>query len=89
MGIGGGINGENSGYIGVVTIVDYFSTLPHDTQGKVFSENSRKHRNCLPWALTGSLDKKPFRMKYEYSHGGITCEFEQHSGMISQQRCIR
>jgi len=27
MGIGGGINGENSGYIGVVTIVDYFSTL--------------------------------------------------------------
>jgi hypothetical protein len=27
MGIGGGINGGNSGYIGVVTIVDYFSTL--------------------------------------------------------------
>jgi hypothetical protein len=27
MGIGVGINGENSGYIGVVTIVDYFSTL--------------------------------------------------------------
>jgi len=58
MGIGGGINGENSGYTGVVTIIDYFSTLPHDTQGKVFSENSRKHRNCLPRAFTGSLDKK-------------------------------
>ena len=27
MGIGGGINGGNSGYIGVVTIVEYFSTL--------------------------------------------------------------
>jgi hypothetical protein len=27
MGIGEGINGGNSGYIGVVTIVDYFSTL--------------------------------------------------------------
>jgi hypothetical protein len=27
MGIGEGINSGNSGYIGVVTIVDYFSTL--------------------------------------------------------------
>ena len=27
MGIGGGINGGNLGYIGVVTIVEYFSTL--------------------------------------------------------------
>jgi len=27
MGIGGDINGGNSGYIGIVTIVDYFSTL--------------------------------------------------------------
>ena len=32
MGIGGGINGENSGYIGVVTIVDYFST-PYNYNG--------------------------------------------------------
>jgi len=27
MRIGGGINGANSGYIGVVTIDEYFSTL--------------------------------------------------------------
>jgi len=27
MGIGEGINGGNSGYIGVVIIVDYFSTF--------------------------------------------------------------
>jgi hypothetical protein len=27
MGIGGGINGGNSGYIRIVTIIDYFSTL--------------------------------------------------------------
>jgi len=27
MGIGGSINGGNSGYIEIVTIVDYFSTL--------------------------------------------------------------
>jgi len=27
MGIGGDINGRNSGYIGIDTIVDYFSTL--------------------------------------------------------------
>jgi hypothetical protein len=51
MGIGGGINGGNSGYTGVVTIVDYFSTLSDDTHGKVFSENSRKHFNCLFWGV--------------------------------------
>jgi len=27
MGIGGGINGGNLGYIGVVTLLDYVSTL--------------------------------------------------------------
>jgi len=27
MGIGGSINGGNSGYIGVVTLLDYVSTL--------------------------------------------------------------
>jgi len=27
MGIEGGINGGNTGYIGIVTIVEYFSTL--------------------------------------------------------------
>jgi len=36
MGIGGSINGGNSGYIGVVTIVDYFSTLCQEHNLKLF-----------------------------------------------------